>query len=141
MRLQSFVAAAVAALVTSVAATASAAPGPTPMAAATYIGEVRAFAFNFCPTGWAPADGSPVPIQQNPSLFGLLGTAFGGNGVTFFNLPDLRGRGPVGAGPNESMGQMGGAQPGPQPAFLGMTWCIAVDGTYPSQNSLGRRRR
>jgi microcystin-dependent protein len=136
MRLHSFITAAVAVLVTGFATTtAAAAPGPPP--AATYVGEVRAFAFNFCPPGWLPADGSPMSIAQNQALFSLLGTSFGGNGVSFFNLPDLRGRAPVGTGPNESLGQMGSAQPGPQPAFLGMTWCIAVIGTFP-QNGVGR---
>ena len=80
-----------------------------------------------------------MAVAQNQGLFSLLGTSFGGNGFSVFNLPDLRGRTPVGIGSGVTMGQQGSAQPGPQPAFLGMTWCIAVQGAFP-QNGLGRRR-
>jgi hypothetical protein len=131
MRFDICLAATAATLAISVAATASAAPAPPPPAAATYLGEVRAFAFNFCPQGWLPADGRNMPIAQNPALFSLLGTSFGGNGATYFSLPDLRGRTPVDAGTGVSLGQKGSAQPGSQSRFLGMTWCIAADASYP----------
>lgn len=63
-----------------------------------YVGEVRLFAGNFAPRGWAFCEGQILPVQQNQALFALLGTQYGGNGSTTFMLPDLRGRSPVGAG-------------------------------------------
>jgi len=60
-----------------------------------FVGEVRLFSFDFPPRGWATASGQLLPIQQNQALFSLLGTTYGGNGVTTFALPDLRGRAPV----------------------------------------------
>lgn len=56
-----------------------------------YIGEIRAFGFNFVPTGWLPCDGSTLAIQQQSTLFAVIGNQFGGNGTTTFMLPDLRG--------------------------------------------------
>jgi microcystin-dependent protein len=63
-----------------------------------YIAEIRLFAGNFAPVGWAICDGSLLPIAQNTALFSLLGTMYGGDGVTTFAIPDLRGRVPIGAG-------------------------------------------
>ncbi len=63
-----------------------------------FIGEVRAVGFNFAPRGWALCAGQQLPIAQNTALFSLLGTTFGGNGVTTFALPDYQGRSPVGMG-------------------------------------------
>ena len=62
------------------------------------IGEIRMFAGNFAPTGWAFCQGQLLPIAQNQALFSLLGTTYGGDGITSFALPDLRGRVPVGFG-------------------------------------------
>ena len=62
------------------------------------IGEIRMFAGNFAPKGWAFCQGQLLPIAQNTALFSLLGTTYGGNGTTTFALPDLRGRVPVGFG-------------------------------------------
>jgi microcystin-dependent protein len=118
-------------LVAAAATGATAAPAPPPPA--TYVGEVRAFAFNFCPQGWRAADGSLLPIAQNPALFSLLGTSYGGDGRTSFALPDLRGRTPIGTPPGQGQGGVSGAPPGP-PRFLAMTWCIAVLGTYPPRS-------
>ena len=69
-----------------------------------FIAEIRIFAGNFAPTGWAICDGQLLPISQNTALFSLLGTTYGGNGVTTFALPDLRGRVPMhpGQGPGLS---------------------------------------
>jgi microcystin-dependent protein len=64
----------------------------------TILGEIRMFAGNFAPTGWAFCQGQLLPIAQNTALFSLLGTTYGGNGTTTFALPDLRGRVPVGFG-------------------------------------------
>ncbi|MGC5326211.1 phage tail protein [Brevibacillus sp. SYSU BS000544] len=60
-----------------------------------YLGEIRIFAGSFAPKGWAFCNGQLLPINQNQALFSLLGTAYGGNGMTTFALPDLRGRVPV----------------------------------------------
>lgn len=60
-----------------------------------YVGEIRPFAGNFAPAGWALCDGSLLPIADNQALFALIGTTFGGNGQTTFGLPDLRGRCPI----------------------------------------------
>lgn len=63
-----------------------------------YLGEIRMAGFNFNPYGWALCQGQVVPLSQNTALFALLGTVYGGDGVTTFALPDLRGRAPVGQG-------------------------------------------
>ncbi len=57
-----------------------------------YMSEIRTFAFNFAPQGWAMCNGQILPIQQYQALFSLLGTTYGGNGIQNFALPDLRGR-------------------------------------------------
>ena len=57
-----------------------------------YVGEIRPFAGNFAPVGWALCDGSLLSIADNQVLFTLIGTTYGGNGQTTFGLPDLRGR-------------------------------------------------
>lgn len=66
-----------------------------------FVGEIRIFAGDFAPTGWAFCDGQLLPISQNTALFSILGTAYGGNGLSTFALPDLRGRVPMqpGQGP------------------------------------------
>jgi microcystin-dependent protein len=63
-----------------------------------FLGEIRMVGFNFEPKGWAYCNGQLMSIAQNSALFALLGTTFGGDGVTTFGLPDLRGRSPVGMG-------------------------------------------
>ncbi|MEM9218734.1 MAG: tail fiber protein [Cyanobacteria bacterium P01_F01_bin.150] len=60
-----------------------------------FLGEIRIFAGNFAPRDWAFCDGTPVLIEQNTALFSILGTTFGGNGRTTFQLPDLQGRTPM----------------------------------------------
>ena len=65
-----------------------------------FLAEVRIVGFNFPPRGWAQCDGQILPISQNQSLFALLGTNFGGDGRTTFQLPDLRGRAPMHEGGN-----------------------------------------
>ena len=57
-----------------------------------YLGEIRAFGFNFAPRGWALCQGQIMAISQNTALFALLGTSYGGNGQTTFGLPNLSGR-------------------------------------------------
>jgi len=60
-----------------------------------FLGELRAFGFNFAPKGWGFCNGQLLSIQQNAALFSLLGTTYGGNGVTTFQLPNLQSRVPM----------------------------------------------
>ena len=60
-----------------------------------YLGEIRVVGFNFAPVGWAQCDGQLLPISQNTALFSLLGTFYGGDGVTSFGLPNLQGCAPM----------------------------------------------
>lgn len=63
-----------------------------------FVGEIRMFAGNFAPKGWAFCDGQLVDVSQNDALFSLLGSTYGGDGRTTFGLPDMRGRIPLHAG-------------------------------------------
>jgi microcystin-dependent protein len=79
-----------------------------------YIGETIATGANFCPAGWAPMSGQLIPITENEPLFQLIGTTFGGDGVTTFALPTVK------------------------PAFSAtgetLTQCISLFGVFPTQN-------
>ncbi|MDQ0463541.1 microcystin-dependent protein [Caulobacter ginsengisoli] len=63
-----------------------------------FVAEIRMFAGNFAPTGWAMCNGQLLPISQNTALFSLLGTYYGGDGKSTFALPDLQGGSPIGQG-------------------------------------------
>lgn len=60
-----------------------------------FLGEIRPFGFNFAPKFWAFCNGQIIAISSNTALFSLLGTTYGGNGVSTFGLPDLQGRTPM----------------------------------------------
>jgi microcystin-dependent protein len=80
-----------------------------------FLAEIRIFAGNFAPTGWATCDGQLLPISQNTALFSLLGTTYGGDGKSTFALPNLQGSAPMqsGQGPGLSLrdlGETGGEQ-------------------------------
>jgi microcystin-dependent protein len=80
-----------------------------------FVAEIRIFAGNFAPTGWALCNGQLLPISQNTALFSLLGTTYGGNGTSNFALPNLQGSVPLqaGQGPGLSLrdlGEVGGEQ-------------------------------
>jgi microcystin-dependent protein len=75
-----------------------------------FLAEIRIVGFNFAPRGWALCDGQILPINQNQSLYSLLGTTYGGDGRTSFALPDLRGRVPVHVGGGHSLGQKSGEE-------------------------------
>jgi microcystin-dependent protein len=80
-----------------------------------YVGEIRLFAFPRIPVGWFACDGSLQPISEYEILYVLLGTTFGGDGVTTFGLPDMRGQAPLhmGNGPGLTprvLGQGGGSE-------------------------------
>jgi len=80
-----------------------------------FVAEIRIFAGNFAPTGWALCNGQLMPISQNTALFSLLGTTYGGDGKSTFALPNLQGSAPMqaGQGPGltlRSLGEVGGEQ-------------------------------
>ncbi len=63
-----------------------------------FVGELRIICCQYAPMGWALCQGQHMPIQQYSALFNLIGFKYGGDGNTYFNLPDLRGRVPIGFG-------------------------------------------
>lgn len=80
-----------------------------------FLAEIRIFAGNFAPKGWALCDGQLMSISQNTALFSLLGTTYGGDGKSTFGLPNLQGRAPMhpGQGPGLSdhvIGETSGSQ-------------------------------
>jgi microcystin-dependent protein len=75
-----------------------------------YIGEIRIVGFNFAPQGWELCQGQLLPISQFDALFNLIGTTYGGDGMSTFALPDLRGRIPVHQGTGYIQGQAGGSE-------------------------------
>jgi len=89
-------------------------PGSAFAGANPFLGEVETFAFNFCPAGWTTLNGQLMSISQNTALFSLLGTTYGGDGMTSFALPTAK------------------------PVFTAtgavLLQCIATQGIYPSRN-------
>jgi microcystin-dependent protein len=75
-----------------------------------YVGAISLVAFTFAPEGWAFCDGSTLSIRENTALFALLGTTYGGDGTSTFGLPDLRGRVPLGVGPDFGPAAQGGEE-------------------------------
>jgi len=80
-----------------------------------FVAEIRIFAGNFAPTGWALCNGQLLPISQNTALFSLVGTTYGGDGKSTFGLPNLQGSAPMfwGQGPgltNRDIGESSGVQ-------------------------------
>jgi microcystin-dependent protein len=79
-----------------------------------FIGEIRMFAGNFAPANWAFCNGQLLAISQNTALFSLIGTTYGGDGQTTFQLPDLRSRVPIHQGTSGAstyvQGQLGGVE-------------------------------
>ena len=74
-----------------------------------FLGEIKIISWNFAPKGWALCNGQTLPINQNQALFSLLGTTYGGNGQTTFQLPDLRGRIPIHFG-THTLGEAAGQE-------------------------------
>ena len=74
-----------------------------------FTAEIRIFAGNFAPRGWAFCDGQLLPISQNTALFSLIGTTYGGDGRTTTALPNLQGRAPMhpGRGPGLTARRLG----------------------------------
>lgn len=80
-----------------------------------FIAEIRIFAGNFAPRGWAFCNGQLLPIAQNTALFAIVGTIYGGDGRTTLGLPNLEGRAPMGQGRGpaltpRTLGQRGGVE-------------------------------
>jgi microcystin-dependent protein len=78
-----------------------------------FVGEVETFGFNYCPTGWLPTNGAVLPIATYTVLYEVLGTQYGGDGVTTFGVPDTR--------------------PAHTKTRALLTQCIAYLGVYPSK--------
>ena len=89
-----------------------------PASAEPFLGDIKIFAFDYCPDGWIAADGRLLPIQQNQALFVLFATNYGGNGTTTFAVPKVT---PYSAPANGR-------------SAVRLTACIAGNGFYPSQN-------
>jgi microcystin-dependent protein len=75
-----------------------------------YVGEIRMFAGNFAPAGWQFCEGQLLPISEFETLFNLIGTTYGGDGQSTFELPDLRGRLPIHFGNGFTLAETGGAE-------------------------------
>ena len=75
-----------------------------------FLSELRIFSFNFAPRSWAMCNGQFLPINQNQALFSLLGTTYGGNGQTNFQLPNLQGRVSMHVGNSHTLGESAGEQ-------------------------------
>ena len=75
-----------------------------------FVGEVRFFAGTFDPVEWEFCDGQPRLIADFPDLFTIIGTTYGGDGITTFATPDLRGRTPIHVGNSHTLGETGGAE-------------------------------
>lgn len=75
-----------------------------------FLAEIKIIGFNFAPHGWALCNGQILPINQNQSLYSLLGTTYGGDGRISFALPDLRGRTPIHVGDGFQLGQKTGEE-------------------------------
>jgi microcystin-dependent protein len=80
-----------------------------------FIGEIRQAGFNFVPPGWLACQGQIISISENETLFNLIGTTYGGDGVSTFGIPDLRGRamihqGQLLGGGNYVIGQKAGTE-------------------------------
>lgn len=76
----------------------------------SYVGEIRIFAGNFAPAGWELCEGQLLAIDQNITLFQLIGTTYGGDGQTTFALPDLRSRVPIHQGNGFTLAENGGVE-------------------------------
>jgi microcystin-dependent protein len=75
-----------------------------------YVGEIRMFAGNFAPAGWMFCEGQSLPISEYETLFQLIGTTYGGDGQSTFDLPDLRGRIPIHQGNGFLLAETGGSE-------------------------------
>ena len=106
------------------------------------IGEIKLFAGNFAPRGWAFCEGQLIPISQNSALFSILGTQYGGDGRTTFALPDLRDAVPISASNTRKQGsvvnganfKIDNTQSSATVKTVSLRYIIALNGFYPSRN-------
>ena len=128
---------------------ATSAPFPT-AGTSTFLGQIGHFAGTRLPDGWSVADGSLLSIASNQALFAILGNTYGGDGLTTFALPDLRGRLEVGASAGHSLGtafgsdatsltaeELAGTPVDNDQASLAVRYLIATRGVYPSEPGSG----
>lgn len=101
-----------------------------------YVGEIRMFAGNFAPAGWAFCDGQLLPISENDTLFNLIGTTYGGDGQSTFALPNLQSRVPMHMGTQAGGTYVIGEMAGAEQATLTVTQIPAHTHT-PLANSVG----
>ena len=112
-----------------------------------FLGEIKMVGFTFAPRGWAFCNGQILSLSQNTALFALLGTTYGGNGITTFALPNLQGRTPVHTAFTHSLGEMGGSSGHTlTPAQAGHTHALKAtanqaSATSPGGNVLAAKRR
>lgn len=92
-----------------------------------FLGQIQQFGYSFAPRGWAFCHGQLMTIQHNEALFSLLGTSYGGDGITTFALPDFRPKDEHGMPINLYIGEMYQNKPY-------METCIAIEGLYPNRN-------
>lgn len=104
-----------------------------------FVAEIRIFAGNFAPTGWAQCNGQILPLSQNTALFSLLGTTYGGDGKSNFALPNMQGNAPMhpGQGPGLSLRDLGEAG-GEQTVTLLQTEMPSHSHTAQAGNSVGQ---
>jgi microcystin-dependent protein len=95
-----------------------------------FLGEIRIFPFNFAPLGWAFCSGQVLPISQYTALFSIIGTYYGGNGTSNFQLPDLQGSVPLGVGQGPGLTDYVLGEQGGSPTV------ILSDAENPSHNHL-----
>ena len=106
------------------------------------MGEIKLFAGNFAPRGWAFCEGQLLPISQNSALFSILGTQYGGDGRTTFALPDLRDAVPISASNTRKQGsvvnganfKIDNTQSSSTVKTVSLRYIIALYGVYPSRN-------
>jgi microcystin-dependent protein len=110
-----------------------------------FIGEIRMFAGNFAPAGWALCQGQLMPISENDALFNLIGTTYGGDGQATFALPNLQSRIPLHVGPGFFLAQTGGVesvtlttQQLPTHTHLAQATTVAGDVNSPSVSNIGK---
>lgn len=100
-----------------------------------FIGEIRQFTFNFAPRGWAQCNGQILPISANAALFSILGTTYGGNGTSNFQLPNLQSR--IVSGVNPDAGWMAGNEAGAEQITLNLSEMPAHNHLLTGLNNTG----
>ena len=101
-----------------------------------HYAEIRLFAYDAIPKGWAPCNGQLLDIRDNQPLFALIGTRFGGDGHTKFALPDLRGRIPAHMADHigEQLAIRSSDVEGELQPYLALSYCISLNGLFPTRD-------